>query len=267
MNKFIFIGLSLGLVLTTSSCKKEEPICCDETNPECPNYNPCFDKTVANAAFTFGEVCVIKYGGGGSLPLYRDSIIYSDTVYWLNLVEFSVQQTDYDSLKWFIGSEILETATVRRKGFPKNQMVQVQLIVWKTADSLCFPNAAISDTVRKYFYSAEFPVFYEKRYKGIHNSAPNDSSFVSFVTGEHFGIPLECYQWPGLGPDGSYFAGYRHFIWTNMEYTLGCSDGKAVRISAYATDTTFEADYTYISGPAPSSEPWVKDHFLGDLTN
>tara|TARA_R110002050_G_scaffold200492_1_gene335362 strand:+ start:22773 stop:23576 length:804 start_codon:yes stop_codon:yes gene_type:complete len=265
MNSLKYIvAVTIVFIVFVASCKKEAPLCSDVTNPECPNYNPCYGKSMADANFTFGEVCVMapKTKDG----VYYDSIIYSDTIKSYNMVEFSVVQEDYDSLKWFIGSEVLTTSKIRRRNFPIDRNITVTLIVWKTADTTCFPNAPNSDTLVKTFYSARYPVYYQKRYKGIISSNPNDSIFVSFKDSEFFGLPLACDGFPGIGGQLSYFMGYRRVIISGREVKYPCSyNNMGLRLNGYATDTGFEADYTYVVGPFLEVGEIKKEHFTGKI--
>ncbi|MFT6801612.1 MAG: hypothetical protein ACJA2N_000790 [Salibacteraceae bacterium] len=248
-------------ILAISSCKKDETPCCDKNNPECPNYDPCYNKTIANAEFTIGEVGVIQYGFPSE---YKDSIIFTDTVVKSNMVEFAVKQLDYDSLKWFIGSEILTTPTVRRRGFPSQRNVSVKLVVWKTVDSLCFPDSPSSDTLIRTFYSADQSVWRDNRYKGVHQSAPNDSVFVSFAPNEQLKIPAFCNE----RVDGTHFLGYNYYIITTSYYNRDCNNGHALRLIGFAQGNTFTADYQYSTGPFGGTEgPYVTDHFEGIIDN
>jgi hypothetical protein len=259
--QYLFLLGFCTSILAISSCKKDETPCCDKNNPECPNYDPCYNKTKANAEFTIGEVCTIEYGFPGA---YKDSIIFTDTVVRYNMVEFAVIQQDYDSLKWFIGSETLTTSTIRRKGFPSERNVTVTLVVWKTVDSLCFPNASSSDTLIRTFYSAEQAVWRDNRYKGVHQSAPNDSVFVSFKPNEELAIPSFCNQ----QVDGTYFLGYNYYIITTFSYNRSCDNGNALRLVGFVQGNTFIADYQYSSGPFGGTEgPYVTDHFEGIIDN
>jgi hypothetical protein len=51
--KYTFGALSLvlGLVVLAGSCGKDDELCPDPTQPECPDYDPCYLVSSADAAF------------------------------------------------------------------------------------------------------------------------------------------------------------------------------------------------------------------------
>lgn len=148
--------------LIGASCEKESDKCEEHNLPECDNYDPCLDKTQVTASFTANEqVIFYDYVEEEATTLFLPE---SDTLHQLSEVHFRAIQEEYDSLKWFIGSEVIENQReVVKTSFPVGLTFDISLVVWKK-DTLCFPNT-IADTVTKTFHATKYPKYYDSAYR------------------------------------------------------------------------------------------------------
>lgn len=137
---FFSTSLLINLIvyfIFNSSCKKN--ICNDPSNPECNNYDPCYNIIGANADFVIEESINGRY-------------FIADTVTGVNLHRFRALH-DADSFVWTIGAETLHTQSFVRRYFPNDRWLDVQLIVFKKRDPKCSKFQKESDTLTKWFYS------------------------------------------------------------------------------------------------------------------
>jgi len=265
MKRFSLIGLwMLGVLLF--SCEKEgsEPCpCTDPENPTCVNYDPCYRFYPANADFKIYEVPYDRTG-------FIDTVIETDTVLWSNLALFEPVQQYYDSLKWIVGAETLTSHTVARSSFPKEQFIDITLIVFKPSALTCFPDSIESDTVTKSFYSAENSLIFEQSFIGTHLNAGISNQVVSYdpsFFGHRFGLPYFCdrSEIPGV-----IAIGYKHVITASADETPSIGScyrlnsvaevfsGDSVRINYQYKDTSS----VYLGLPV-SDIPWITDVFEG----
>lgn len=131
---FIFLPLLF-------SCRKE---CMDYKDPECENYNPCWDAEEVNAGFKVFET-------------YSFPVPYSEK--WYNIYEtdtfhnIAIFKADCDDCEytWLIGSGIYNTREVYLRFFslPALSQVEITLIVKKSPNKKCFPNDDGVDTFSK----------------------------------------------------------------------------------------------------------------------
>ncbi len=136
--KHVYIPLIAFIIsFTLTSCKKK---CCnDPTNPDCENYDPCYGIQEANAEFVIEENVNGRYFIG-------------DTVGGVSLHRFRALH-NADSFIWKLGSETIREKQFERRFFPNDKWLEVQLIVFKKANSNCNKKQKISDTLKKRFYS------------------------------------------------------------------------------------------------------------------
>lgn len=132
---FKFLGLLLLVLfaLFITSCEKA---CCDESNPECENYDPCFGVNPANADFTINEVVL-------------DFLSESDTVYAFNNVRF-IPKNPADKVTWVLGAERVVQNELERRNFPSGLIEVTMIAEIDRAD--CLLEEESIDSVTKYFF-------------------------------------------------------------------------------------------------------------------
>ena len=134
---------SLGLLcmciplLLLNSCEK----CDDPRNPECRNYDPCYNFKEANADFSINEFLSF----GGTDTMYSET----DTILNINPVVFKPRNMN-QKITWLLGSERLEQKTLYRQNFPLG-WIDVTMIA-EIDKNNCSANKKLIDTVHKRFY-------------------------------------------------------------------------------------------------------------------
>jgi hypothetical protein len=124
MKKLIYIFI---LFFMYNSCCKD---CTDDSNPECPNYNPCKGKTGNLATFTIYDINTDKCDADF---FCEDKIsefpINADTFY-NNTLKFEANYPNASSYKWIIGAGEYTQKSFVLGGFPDVGVdVPVSLIV------------------------------------------------------------------------------------------------------------------------------------------
>lgn len=148
--RVFLLPLLSALLLMDAGCKKE---CNDATDPACPNYDPCSGKRAIRAGFTIREELVYTETDASGNYIRQYDYPETDTVYVANNVMFEATTEHYDSLKWFIGSEVLTDKMIRRRGFPEGRNTQVTLIVYYKSFVACLAGDKWSDTISHTLYA------------------------------------------------------------------------------------------------------------------
>lgn len=178
--KYLF-ALIIASTLVLQSCKDD---CEDPSNPECCNYDPCYNQESTSAYFIIEE----------SLG---DHWIECDTVVGIGNVS-SVRFTalhEADSFIWTLGSEIIREKSFIRNSFPSDRRISVSLItIRNNPNTSCFPKDDGRDTFRRVMYTWPREFYYDSverkyivdnpmpiqgTYQGYFASAPNNLVEIS----------------------------------------------------------------------------------------
>jgi hypothetical protein len=159
MKKKIIIGiLIMGFAVGLYSCKEECP-CVDETNPECDNYNPCWDKKPVTADFETGRY------RPGSWPDYvpdwnPDTAFERGGVIGFKALGYDKSDTSI-KYTWLIGSETINGYEFNRDFVDIRDTdvkeIKVTLIVEGKPNLDCFPEDDGKDTLVKYIQFLDGP--------------------------------------------------------------------------------------------------------------
>ena len=149
--KYLLGFLSLALLINLSSCKEDECPCVDETNPECDNYNPCWDKQPVTADFEMSQQPVTFY------PDYIGDW-HPDLKFFRGLIGFRpanfVEEDTSVKYTWLLGSEVIHDFTFVRNFVDTRETgennIPITLIVEKEPDLECFPLDDGKDTMTQY---------------------------------------------------------------------------------------------------------------------
>jgi len=97
LQKYVLLAVLAGAVL--AGCRDDDDApCSDATNPECPNYDPCFGNE-PTAAFKMRGTSVSFSVSENLVAEWCDTIFNSG-------VEFVADMENADSYEWYIGTEI-----------------------------------------------------------------------------------------------------------------------------------------------------------------
>lgn len=275
MKTLKLIIISLLVVFSFYSCKKN---CCqDPTNPECENYDPCYGLQEANADFVIEENVNGRYFIG-------------DSVGGINLHRFRALH-DADSFVWKLGAETIRAKQFERRFFPNDQWLDVQLIVYKKANSKCEKKQKISDTLKKRFYSwdmdtrnadgiPKMPVPIKGYFKGYYESNKDQAVFVYMrdsiyynKLGERYielgikGFPLPNSNPLTLGSADWISGVFSHFI--NAQYGIGGFGTNIPPFKSFMYLDRYNRDKITIevSYRDTLSNVWKEDKFIGFRKN
>lgn len=188
LQKCVLLALLAGAVLAGCHNDDDEP-CCDPTNPECPNYDPCFGKEQPNARF-FTEDRLIWPQPGEYLWIH-DSILLGGPVQFRSPFEGpEVSHT------WYVGAETLETARVERNfsAVQRPAFITISHVITYPIDSLCYPEATGRDSVSQTFYLIDFLselLTIESTFRGVINNETDSFDFKIRCLEVNTGIPAQ----------------------------------------------------------------------------
>ncbi len=184
MKKLILLFLALGL-LAWQGCKR----CDDPTNPECRNYDPCYELTEVSADFEMREYI------GRSGDIVWDLSVTTGKVLNRNALVLTGLDSGDVSHQWIIGTDprvrsgIKEVVTFG--GF--TGAIEITHIVSGNPRQNCFPDDDGVDTVTKVveIVSFEESMPYFGTYEGVNLHQPRHpfSIEIYYVESNMYGYP------------------------------------------------------------------------------
>jgi hypothetical protein len=148
----LLLSLFCGLLLWSGCKKDDDNTCWDESNPECPNYDPCWDKrTPVSADF---EVGAYFHVSDGSFPKEARYIAGGDTFINYGALRFTALDLDAETYEWRVGSDDrIWTDSLFFLSFPcnvvSNSSITVQLITTRLRDTICVSAEVLRDTLQQ----------------------------------------------------------------------------------------------------------------------
>jgi hypothetical protein len=182
MNKYFFYSM-LFLFAAVTGCKEDdEDQCCDPTNPECVNYDPCFGETETTAAFKF----FARYGLG------EDAEWVEETKFIGSPILFAAEDTTADSYTWYLGIDTFTNVTQVQRTISQlaNGSYPASLVVEKTPNLDCFPLDDGRDSLYMEFEVVDrCEALTYGKFRGMRQGVDNDSIDIEiyladFNTGE-----------------------------------------------------------------------------------
>lgn len=138
----------LFMLLFVACCKDD---CYEPTNPDCENYDPCYDKSLPSAQFIIEQ---IEINEKSKLVWIADSTFSgSDIRFRSELKDSKYTHT------WYVGTEIFygyETPSRSFQNVARPQKISVSHVIEYTPDLQCFPNDDGKDSVSQEFYLIAF---------------------------------------------------------------------------------------------------------------
>lgn len=188
LQKYVLLAVLAGAVM--AGCRNDDDApCCDETNPECPNYDPCWDKEEPNARF-FTEDRLIWPEFGEYLWIH-DSILKGGPVQFRSPFE-----SPEVSHTWYIGSQVFDSPSVIRNfsAVQRPTLITVSHVVTYPVDSLCYSEATGRDSVAQTFYLIDFIselLTIDNTFRGMHNNSTDSFDFKLRALQSFTGIPAQ----------------------------------------------------------------------------
>ncbi len=212
--KQLFYYLIFILFVAMTGCKEDdEDQCCDPTNPECANYDPCIGQSPVTADFKiFDEIFQIGSEAGNW---------YEDDVIWDGRVKFSATEKNA-YYKWYLGQEVIESfadSNVIKTTFQLDPGVySAALVVEKNPNLGCFPNDAGRDsTFRTFEVKNVCDLLIMNKFKGVYQDNPEDSLTIEFFPAKlgpgNQGYQHSCYEF--LLMAGVNLRGMNDSIWVS----------------------------------------------------
>ncbi|MCE2964109.1 MAG: hypothetical protein ACK5UE_03650 [Chitinophagales bacterium] len=179
--KWYAYALLLGLWMV-SGCCKDDP-CNDDTNPNCPNYNPC-----KNVKEPTGKISRSM----GHSDIWSDSFgdyDMGDTILFTrsggNYIAIRCLDTGC-TYEWTIGSEKIYEQGFVRQNVPANTPIEVTLKVTLKDPINCIPIDKRTKTTKRTFFGIENyegKIYnYYGRWKGYYTDEPTKEVIVEFKT-------------------------------------------------------------------------------------
>jgi hypothetical protein len=178
MNKMSTIAIMLLFFsIAVGGCKKQ---CKDPSNPECPNYDPCFGKSDVSADFdVLTQLTAWYWNKDGFLTVDASVSKFSN-----NLI-FKAKDASYKHYEWSVGTDIRrwrESEFFLSFGFREEQTIPVTLIVEGDPKKNCTDKTDWKDTLTRhvrFVNHVDFAIFGE--YTGYLTNNPAEIFNVRIV--------------------------------------------------------------------------------------
>ena len=147
--KFL-IWLAGVVLLTLHACKKdEEEECCDPTNPECINYDPCLEVEEPTAEIILQGTIF----GPEGFELTPDDSLFFNEVFFSS--PFNGPQYTHT---WYLGAEVInEESFSREHSFVERPaQLTVSHVLEYPVDSVCYPNSTGRDSTSRDYYLIKY---------------------------------------------------------------------------------------------------------------
>jgi len=185
--KNYFLIALLGAAVMAGCRSDDDAPCCDATNPECPNYDPCFGIEEPNARF-FTEDRLIWPEFGEYLWIH-DSILRGGPVKLRSPFEDPMV-----SHTWYIGSQVFDTPSVIQNfsAVPRPALITVSHVITYPIDSICYSDATGRDSVAQTFYLIDLYnelLTIDRTFRGVLNNTTDSFDFKLRALQSFTGIP------------------------------------------------------------------------------
>jgi len=189
MKQVFFYSMVFLFVVVTGCKEDDEDQCCDPTNPECANYDPCFGKEETTAFFTIAQ----QYW-----PIGENSDIFiEDDIVTGGKIKFSAIPQEGATYTWILGADTIEGGPeiIRTLGEVPDGTYLNSLVVTKEPDILCFPSDdGVAEFSRSFTKIDGCDVAFLGLYKGTFASIPEDSVEIELVSSSSVNSIEPCDQ-------------------------------------------------------------------------
>ncbi|HBH05777.1 MAG TPA: hypothetical protein DDX92_04145 [Flavobacteriales bacterium] len=266
------VVLAVLAAFSLQTCKH----CNDPTNPDCANYDPCWDQTQADASFTIYEVLQ-------EMPIQRlngftGEDAATDTIINWNTARFKADfEAEY--YEWRVGDDprVWNTRefTLKFRSIPTYFPVEVSLKVYKPTNRSCFPNSNDTAEFRRSIVTVpQDSSLMINRFEGYLESDPNRLNFFELEPEQH-SSGRESFRLKGIFPKCSlnleegpstYAFGYRSVFISTRGIGVGC----CFHLSGYgvlSNNNRFEMEVGMLPfNPSDScSSSLLNDPYLNDV--
>jgi len=195
MNKVFLYSLLFLFVVVTGCKEDDEDQCCDPTNPECPNYDPCINESPVTAEFKIYDD--VFSGGPNADQWFEDDKIYRGRIKF-EAVEDSANYIWYLGAETITGTEFKEV--IKNTGDLLPGTYTAALVVDKEPNTFCFPEDDGRDSIFKTFdIVGVCDLMIMNKFKGVFESAPQDSVIIEMYPWEF--LPGNTIRVPSCEPN------------------------------------------------------------------
>jgi hypothetical protein len=143
--RWMLISIILSL-LFVMGCKKDEQPCCDPSNPECPNYDPCYGIKPLSAKFDMAY----------TNNLLNSPIYWPDSTFVGYYIDF-ISHLDLPQVehRWYVGAEKIEGVRAVSRNFkfvPRPATIEITHVIEYDSNTLCIDEDGGYDSVTQSFY-------------------------------------------------------------------------------------------------------------------
>lgn len=191
MNRLLIFFGCVVLIISCSKCKEKE--CTDPTNPDCPNYNRCWNKEPLSAEFRIFSTGAHDNEGNSK----TSEVLSGDTAWCKATMLFKLNNpSGVDSVKWQVGNDLTVYEELNHNvlfNLPYSN-VPITCIVYGPQDEECFGTAYTSDTVVKYLTVVQWPdlPIWSYKFRCHYNTDPLEEFDI------YFEIEVDPNSPPGL---------------------------------------------------------------------
>jgi hypothetical protein len=182
--------LILITIVTATGCEKDDDApCCDPTNPECPNFDPCHGIGQPSARFFIEDRLI--------WPEWGEELWIADSISLGALVQFRSPFDGPDvSHFWYVGAQTFETPSVIRNfsAVERPALITISHVITYPVDSLCYPEATGRDSVAQTFYLIDYMselLTIESTFRGVINNQTDSFDFKIRCLDVLSGIPAQ----------------------------------------------------------------------------
>lgn len=174
--------LLTSTLLITLSCRRDddcERACTDPTNPQCPNYDPCYGAEPPSAGFTIQENYLGQQNGW-------DSWTPDDSVFFgRNDIRFTSPYTGSEyKHTWYLGAEVIHDASFSRDhssvtSAQRPYQITISHVLEYPLNNDCYANATGRDSVARTYtlvrYFNDLQAF--GKYRGVFENQKDSFDF------------------------------------------------------------------------------------------
>jgi len=157
LKNYFLIALLGAAVMAGCRSDDDDAPCCDATNPECPNYDPCWDVDEPDAGFTMEEfiLALQEWVSAGD-----DSVFFNEVRYTANYQDTNITH------KWYLSSEVITEPTFTRTHatVPPSQrptFINVSHVIEYPIDNHCYQSEVGRDSTSRTYYLIKYWNEYE----------------------------------------------------------------------------------------------------------
>lgn len=192
------IFLLAFVTLLFSACDPDDDnTCCDPTNPECSNYDPCYGKIPTTAEFKIAQQYA-PFGSNATIYI-EDSVLTYGTG-----IRFKAVEQEGASYRWILGLDTVynETEVYKTIGSLPPGAYPVFLQVTKTPDSLCFSaDDGVANRMQHFHLINGCDAIIYNRFKGVFTTSPEDTTIIELALSSSLDSIAPCIPFSG-GPSG-----------------------------------------------------------------